>query len=62
MGRRIPVRELSTDMVLDQEIRNPQGTLLFAKGQEITCAVLIKLDNFAKAGLIDREIMVFVPV
>jgi hypothetical protein len=36
--------------------------LLVAKGQEITGAVLIKLENYAKAGLIDREVMALVRV
>jgi hypothetical protein len=49
-------------MVLDQEIRNKQGMLLVAKGQEITAAVLIKLENFARAGLIDRDVQALVPM
>ncbi len=61
-ARRVPTLKLATGMVLDQEIRNRQGMLLVAKGQEITGAVLIKVENFAKAGLIDREVMALVPV
>jgi ActR/RegA family two-component response regulator len=61
-ARRVPTLKLATGMVLDQEIRNKQGMLLVAKGQEITGAVLIKLENYAKAGLIDREVMALVPV
>jgi len=32
------------------------------KGQEITAALLIKLENFSRAGSIDNEIMALVPV
>jgi hypothetical protein len=49
-------------MVLDQDIRNKQGMLLVAKGQEITGAVLIKLENFARAGLIDKEVQALIPM
>jgi hypothetical protein len=56
-ARKVPTMKLATGMVLDQDIRNKQGMLLVAKGQEITGAVLIKLENYAKAGLIDREVM-----
>ena len=60
--RRMSTLKLSTGMVLDQEIRNKQGMLLVAKGQEITAAVLIKLENFARAGLIDRDVQALVPM
>lgn len=59
-ARRVPTLKLTTGMILDQEIRNKQGMLLFAKGQEITGAVLIKIENFAKASQIDLEVMVLV--
>jgi len=36
--------------------------LLVAKGQEISSALLAKLENFARAGLIDKEVQVLVPV
>jgi hypothetical protein len=49
-------------MVLDQDVRNKQGLLLVAKGQELNGALLIKLENFAKASLIDREVSVLVAV
>jgi hypothetical protein len=32
------------------------------KGQEVTHALLIKLENFSRAGTIDGEIMALVPV
>ena len=60
--RRVSTLKLATGMVLDQDIRNKEGLLMVAKGQEITSAVLIKLENFAKAGLIDKEVQALVPV
>ncbi len=60
-NRRVATRKLATGMVLDQEIRNSQGMLIAAKGQEITRTVLIKLENFFHAGLIDREVAVLAP-
>jgi hypothetical protein len=49
-------------MVLDQDVRNKEGLLLVAKGQEINGAVLGKLENFARAGLIDKEIQALIPI
>jgi ActR/RegA family two-component response regulator len=60
-SRRVSTLKLATGMVLDQDIRNKEGMLLVAKGQEISSAVLIKLENFAKAGLIDKEVQALVP-
>jgi hypothetical protein len=36
--------------------------LVVANGQEVTHALLIKLESFAQAGKIDKEIMALVPV
>ena len=60
--RKVSTSRLSVGMVLEQEIRNKQGMLLMAKEQEITPALLVKLNNFAQAGQIDTEIMALVPV
>ena len=60
--RVMPTLRLTTDMVLDQEIRNKQGMLLVAKGQEITKAVLIKLETLARAGQIDKNVKVLIPM
>ncbi len=61
-ARTVSTLKLATGMVLDQDVRNKEGMLLVAKGQEISSAVLIKLENFAKAGLISKEVQVLVPV
>jgi ActR/RegA family two-component response regulator len=59
--RRLAIAKLATGMFLDQELRNQQGMLLVGKGQEITRAVLIKIENWAQASLIDRELIVLTP-
>jgi hypothetical protein len=59
---KVPTTRLRAGMVLDQEIKNGQGVLLVAKGQELTTALIMRLENHAKAGSIDREVMAFVPV
>lgn len=60
--RKVPASKLTTGMILQQEIRTRAGMLVVAKGQEITHALLVKLDNFSRAGTIDKEIMALVPV
>lgn len=60
--RKVPTTKLMTGMILQQEIRTRTGTLMVPKGQEITPALLIKLENFSRSGTIDAEIMVLVPV
>jgi len=58
----LSVVRLATGMIFDQELRNKQNMLLVAKGQEITEAVLLKVQNFSQAGLIEREVKVLAPV
>jgi hypothetical protein len=59
--RKVSTARLTMGMILQQEIRTRTGTLMVPKGQEITPALLIKLENFSRAGSIDGEIMVLVP-
>jgi len=59
--RKISTARLTIGMILQQEIRTKTGTLMVPKGQEITPALLIKLENFSRAGAIDNEVMVLVP-
>jgi FixJ family two-component response regulator len=57
---RVSTSKLRAGMILDQEIKNGQGVLLVAKGQELTVALIMRLENHAKAGSIDKEVMAFV--
>jgi response regulator RpfG family c-di-GMP phosphodiesterase len=60
--RKVSTLSLKTGMILQQEIRTRTGMLLVLDGHEITQALLIKLDNFSRAGTIDKEVMALVPV
>jgi CheY-like chemotaxis protein len=60
--RKVLISRLTTGMILQQEIRTRAGMLVVVKGQEVTHALLIKLDNFSRAGTIEKEIMAQVPV
>ena len=60
--RKVSASRLTTGMLLQQEIRTRAGILVVVKGQEVTHALLIKLDSFSRAGTIDKELMVLVPV
>lgn len=60
--RKVPASRLMTGMILQQEIRTRTGMLVVPKGQEITNALLIKLENFSRAGTIDKEMMALVPI
>jgi hypothetical protein len=62
ISRRLAIPMLATGMFLDQEVRNREGMLLAGKGQEISRAVLLKIQNWAQAGLIDHEVTVLAPL
>ncbi len=60
--RKIPISTLAIGMVLQQNIRNRAGVLVVAKGQEVTRPLLMKLEHFSRARLIDNEILALIPV
>jgi two-component system chemotaxis sensor kinase CheA len=60
--RKVSTATLRAGMVLDQAITNGKGMLLVAKGQELTSALIMRLENHARAGAIDKEVMAFVPM
>jgi len=60
--RKVSVSKLTTGMILQQAIRTHTGMLVVPEGHEITQALLIKLDNFARSGTIDKEVIALVPV
>lgn len=60
--RKVPAIKLTTGMILQQEIRTHTGMLVVPEGQTITQALLIKLNNFSRAGTIGKDVMALVPV
>jgi ActR/RegA family two-component response regulator len=59
--RKVAASKLTTGMILQQEIRTKSGMLVVPNGHEITHALLIKINNYAAAGTIGRDIMVLAP-
>lgn len=60
--RKIPISTLTIGMILQQNIRNHDGVLVVAKGQEVTRPLLVRLGHFSVARLIDNEILALVQV
>jgi len=60
--RKVSTLKLAAGMIVEQEIRSAEGLLLVAKSQEITPALLVKLENRARAGQLGKEIMALVPI
>lgn len=60
--RKVSITKLAIGMILQQEIRTRTGMLVVPDGHEITQALLMKLDNFSRAGTIEKEVMAMVPV
>ena len=60
--RKVSASKLTTGMILQQEIRTHAGMLVVPEGQTITQALLIKLNNYAHAGTIDKQIKALVLV
>jgi response regulator RpfG family c-di-GMP phosphodiesterase len=59
--RKISTARLTIGMILQQEIRTKAGALIAPKGQEITPALRIKLENFSRAGSIGHEVLALIP-
>jgi CheY-like chemotaxis protein len=60
--RKVPISALSVGMILQQDVKNRAGLLVVAKGQELTHPLLVRLEHFSLARLIDNDILALVPV
>jgi len=60
--REVKIDELVDGMILARDVKSQQGTLLCAKGQEVTKAVRIRLRNYACNLGISDPIQTFVPI
>ena len=56
--REIGVRDLTTHMILAEDVITTDGTLLVSKGQEVTSSLCQRLRNFAKARKIQEPMRV----
>jgi len=59
--RQCPVDQLSVGMILRQDIKNEQGVLIVAKGQEVTTPLILRLKNLYKKDSAKTSIEVGVP-
>jgi response regulator RpfG family c-di-GMP phosphodiesterase len=58
---RVSTSRLRPGMILDQEIEDSRGVLLLAKGQELTSALIMRVQNCSRAHAINKEVIVFDP-
>ena len=56
--RSLPIAELTPGMIVEQEIRNRSGSLLIARGQEVTPPLLLKLKSLHESKAIDAGVQV----
>jgi CheY-like chemotaxis protein len=56
------VADLKPGMILDEALITNRGALLLSAGQEITFSLILRLTNFADAGIIPSTIQVRIPV
>jgi len=59
--RKCRIQELSPGMIIQQDVRTYQGTLLVSKGQEVTGPLHTKLRNYHSRRTIAEDVMVSVP-
>ena len=59
----VPMRvsELSPGMIVDTNICASNGTLLLARGQEITESAILRLQNFVATRRLEEPVRVIVP-
>lgn len=56
----VPLKDLSTHMILADDVTTIDGALLVSKGQEVTTSMRQRLSNFAQNGRIEDPIRVLV--
>ena len=59
--QKVAVSRLVTGMILQQDIRAKNGILIVGKGQEVTRALLLKLENYVQLRTVEKEVLVSAP-
>lgn len=54
------VRSLRPEMIIDQDIKTNDGTMILASGHTLSAVLIARLRGFAKAGLIPQELAVLI--
>lgn len=60
--REVRISELADGMILASDVRSVQGTLLCAKGQELTHAMRLRLANYCINVGVSGPVRIFVPI
>lgn len=60
--REAKISELADGMILASDVRSTQGTLLCAKGQELTHAIRLRLSNYCINVGVMGPVRIFVPI
>lgn len=58
----ISVQELALGMILAEDVVTKNGLLLIASGQEVTCSLYLRVQNYADREMINESVKVRVPV
>lgn len=58
----LPIEQVRTGMILDEDLSNGTGGLVVARGHEITTGMLERLRNYAHLGVIRGDVRVRIPV
>jgi hypothetical protein len=59
--RKCRIEELARGMIIQEEVRTYEGTLLVSKGQEATSPLILKLKNFHARHTIPGDISISMP-
>ena len=59
--RKVRVEELSAGMIVQEELRTHDGSLIVSKGQEVNAALIFKLKNFQARRVIAGEVTISMP-
>lgn len=58
VSKSLNIKELKPGMFLAEALTSTRGELLLAAGQEITLSLMLRLNNFADAGIINPQVTV----
>jgi len=58
----VPIQELRSGMILEEEIRTSTGLLFVVKGQEITYPIIARLRNLRNKGAVPAQVLALVPI
>ncbi|HEX4785127.1 MAG TPA: HD domain-containing phosphohydrolase [Candidatus Sulfotelmatobacter sp.] len=60
--QKVRIEDLSAGMIIQEEVRTHEGSLIVSKGQEVNAALIFKLKNFQARRVIATELTVSMPL